>query len=223
MKGKKIMKKTLKGLSAILMTSVLAVSASAATVGSLTASAASIAVNSTDGGSYTAYPILTGSVNGSSLGNVNYATGFSLTSALLTELKGDSTFGSGTSNAFNNLSTSSPASAFAADIAKLSTTAQQERFAKIIGKYTTTGGLTVGTDTSDIAEGYYVIKGTNSKGTSLNLLNVVGTVEISGKGDSPSSAKTVDDKNDSTGAAEKGKDTADYDIGDTIPYTLTFT
>ena len=32
MKGKKIMKKTLKGLSAILMTSVLAVSASAATV-----------------------------------------------------------------------------------------------------------------------------------------------------------------------------------------------
>lgn len=79
------MKKTLKGLSAILMTSVLAVSASAATVGSLTASAASIAVNSTDGGSYTAYPILTGSVNGSSLGNVNYATGFSLTSALLTE------------------------------------------------------------------------------------------------------------------------------------------
>lgn len=217
------MKKTLKGLSAILMTSVLAVSASAATVGSLTASAASIAVNSTDGGSYTAYPILTGSVNGSSLGNVNYATGFSLTSALLTELKGDSTFGSGTSNAFNDLSTSSPASAFAADIAKLSTTAQQERFAKIIGKYTTTGGLTVGTDTSDIAEGYYVIKGTNSKGTSLNLLNVVGTVEISGKGDSPSSAKTVDDKNDSTGAAETGKDTADYDIGDTIPYTLTFT
>lgn len=209
------------------MTSVLAVSASAATVGSMTASAASITIASTDtGGSYTAYPILTGSVSGSSLGNVDFATGFSLTSALVDELKADTTFGAGTSNAFSDLTISSTAAVFAADIAKLTTTPKQEKFAKIIGNYFTTGGLTVGDDTANIAEGYYVIKGSNSTGTSLNLLNVVGTVEISGKVGAPSSAKTVNDKNDSDSTAAlnaTGQKSADYDIGDVVPYTLTFT
>ena len=55
------------------------------------------------------------------------------------------------------------------------------------------------------------------------ILQVVGDVTVAAKSDTVKSEKKIDDINDSTGTTELLKDSADYDIGDHIPYTLTFT
>ena len=83
--------------------------------------------------------------------------------------------------------------------------------------------------------GYYLIEDvtsdeklldpeTNSKDTkSSYVIQLVGNVEVSAKVGSVVSEKKVDDINDSTGVEEKLQDTADYDIGDSVPFTITGT
>ena len=80
-------------------------------------------------------------------------------------------------------------------------------------------------------DGYYFIKdkdgsveGTDSAYTRF-ILQVVNNVTVTPKSDIPTFEKKVDDKNDSTGAEDAivWQDSADYDIGDTIPYKLTGT
>ena len=86
------------------------------------------------------------------------------------------------------------------------------------GKYTISG----------LAAGYYLVK---DKDNSISgddtytsyIIQVLGTTEIAPKGDKPSVEKKVKDTNDSTGATTDWQDSADYDIGDTIPYQLTGT
>ena len=78
-----------------------------------------------------------------------------------------------------------------------------------------------------VEEGYYLIKdvngsldGTNEQYT-LYLINVLNEdITITPKAGTTTSEKKVDDINDSTGAAEKMQDSADYDIGDWVPYHL---
>lgn len=76
------------------------------------------------------------------------------------------------------------------------------------------------------AAGYYLIKdkddsvtGTNSSYT-LYIVKVVGDITIEPKSDVPSFEKKVMDTNDTTGDTSGWQDSADYDIGDDVPFQL---
>lgn len=87
----------------------------------------------------------------------------------------------------------------------------------------------------NLTPGYYLVrdkkdslKGKYDADTTF-ILRVVGSTEATPKSDVPSVTKKVEDMNDTTDSAFKASpdatwaDTADYDIGDEIPYLLTAT
>lgn len=80
------------------------------------------------------------------------------------------------------------------------------------------------------AAGYYLIVDTtattgtyDAKNLSLLKVNGAGEVTPTKKTDKPTLEKKVKDINDSTGSESDWQDSADYDIGDEIPYKLTAT
>lgn len=75
--------------------------------------------------------------------------------------------------------------------------------------------------------GYYLIKdkdgsvsGTSADTYTTYIVQVVGNVTISPKGNVPSFEKKVKDINDTTGVTSDWQDSADYDIGDKVPFKL---
>lgn len=85
--------------------------------------------------------------------------------------------------------------------------------------------LTKDNKTYSAAPGYYLIKDKDGSvsGTDANTLyitKVVGDVTISPKSDVPSFQKKVNDTNDTTGETSGWQDSADYDIGDEVPFQL---
>lgn len=82
------------------------------------------------------------------------------------------------------------------------------------------------TDTSyNAAPGYYLIKDkdgsvSGNDANTLYITKVVGDVTISPKSDVPSFQKKVKDTNDTTGDTTGWQDSADYDIGDKVPFQL---
>ena len=80
-----------------------------------------------------------------------------------------------------------------------------------------------------LAAGYYLVKDQN--GTQANksdaytkfIVQVVGDTETKVKSDVPTVVKKVKDTNDSTGDTTGWQDSADYDIGDDVPYQVTGT
>lgn len=73
--------------------------------------------------------------------------------------------------------------------------------------------------------GYYLIKDKDNtvSGTdtyTTYIVQVVGDVTISPKSNVPSFEKKVKDINDTTGVTSGWQDTADYDIGDAVPFKL---
>ena len=92
------------------------------------------------------------------------------------------------------------------------------------------GQGTVDKDNSlDVLPGYYLIVDTtdplaDKDAKSLNIVAVFNDIELAPKKGTTESEKHVDDQNDSDSADHSElKDSADYDIGDKIPYTLTMT
>ena len=96
-----------------------------------------------------------------------------------------------------------------------------------------TTGVEAGTDNkAEVSDpGYYLVVDTNTTTgdkkdtyTSEFMLKVAGPTEINTKGDLPKSNKTVQDDEDhgfgDDSIDNKVKDTADYDIGDKVPFTL---
>lgn len=80
-----------------------------------------------------------------------------------------------------------------------------------------------------VPTGYYLIRdkantltGTNESYT-LYIVKITGDVMIEPKADKPSLIKKIKDVNDTTGATSDWQDSADYDIGDEVPYRLTAT
>ena len=80
-----------------------------------------------------------------------------------------------------------------------------------------------------LEEGYYLVVDTSGPTTvtegdyySAVIVQVVADVNMALKGSAPTSEKKVDDKNDSntTEDATNWQDTADYDIGDAVPFQL---
>ncbi len=79
-----------------------------------------------------------------------------------------------------------------------------------------------------VAPGYYVLVDVTTnladgESLSLNIVEVVRNVTVSAKNGTTTSDKTTGDVNDSTGASQENQESADYDIGDHIPYTLSAT
>ena len=107
------------------------------------------------------------------------------------------------------------------------------KFAAFVAKSYLTTTKTEGTGTITLpSAGYYLIKDVTPvedkyDASNLTLLLVSGpeTVTPQVKTDIPTLQKKVKDKNDSTGesATTGWQDSADYDIGDIIPYQLTAT
>lgn len=80
-----------------------------------------------------------------------------------------------------------------------------------------------------VPTGYYMIRdkaetltGKNESYT-LYIVKITGDVTIEPKADKPSLTKKIKDVNDTTGVTSDWQDSADYDIGDAVPYRLTAT
>lgn len=80
-----------------------------------------------------------------------------------------------------------------------------------------------------VPTGYYLIRDKANTLTGANdsytfyIVKITGDVTIEPKADKPSLTKKIQDKNDTTGETSGWQDSADYDIGDAVPYRLTAT
>ena len=188
---------------------------------------------------YEAYQVFAGDYDAASgkLSNITWGTGVN-GDAILDAVKADTeTFGADAANAKD-------ASDVAALLGQGNDTAKAKKFAAIVGANlgtTVAGTSTGGEGTYTISvkgDGYYFVKDkANSLPTDTDeeapqegdaetryILQVVKDVEVAAKSNTVESEKKVQDINDSTDTGVGAlADSADYDIGDTIPYTLTFT
>ena len=196
----KHMKKLVSVLLTLVMTLVLAVPALAAGDYSITIE------NSTSGYTYEAYQIFAGDLSDKTLSNIVW--GSDVTEA--------------GKNALGN----------AADkAASLKTVADAEAFAKAVAPYldsTPSGSANTCTNgkyvISGLAAGYYLVKDTSVPGDGAHtsyLLKVVANTTAVPKSAVPTSEKKVKDTNDSVANSTTGwQDSADYDIGDSVPFLL---
>ncbi len=80
---------------------------------------------------------------------------------------------------------------------------------------------------TDLPAGYYVVLEVGEVGghaaKSEHIIQVVGDTSVAAKMDVPTSQKKVKDTNDTTGVTTGWQDSADYDIGDNVPFQLTAT
>ncbi len=171
--------------------------------------------NTQDKGShvYEAYQIFKGDLSGSGtqriLSNIQWGEG--ITAAGQTALAGSGT-----------------AAAYAASLEGLDA-AGAEALAKQLSQYLASPTAT-GTASIELPAGYYLImdkadspSGTPSSKTKF-ILAVVGDVRVTVKSSVPSVEKKVQDINDTSGTTLTNlQDSADYDIGDEVPYTVTAT
>ena len=169
-----------------------------------------------EGHTYEAYQILSGdlSADKTTLSNIKWGEGINE--------KGQTTLGD--------------AAAYAKTLADLGNNSSElKKQAQIIGANlaSASGSVTV-TDPdannviSGLKPGYYLIK---DKDNSLKgqesytefILHVTDDVKANVKADVPSVEKKVKDTNDTTGDTTEWQDSADYDIGDDVPFQLTAT
>lgn len=167
------------------------------------------------GHTYEAYQILSGdlSADKATLSNIKWGNGINADGQ--TKLGGD-------------------ADEYAKTLAKMGNNSSDlKEQAQIIGAYlaSASGSVTV-TDPdaknviSNLKPGYYLIK---DKDDSLQgqesytefILHVTDDVVANVKADVPSVEKKVKDTNDTTGETTEWQDSADYDIGDDVPFQLT--
>ena len=169
--------------------------------------------NSTAGHTYEAYQIFTGDLATNEAGN---------------KVLSNIVWGSGVSEAGQTALGDA-----AAKTETLKTEADAKAFAKAVAPYLTTAAGSANTVTdgkyviSGLAAGYYLVKdqdgsliGDNDSYTEY-IIQVVGNVTATPKSDVPEVQKKVKDINDSTDTTKTDwQDSADYDIGDSIPFQL---
>ena len=164
--------------------------------------------NSAKDHTYEAYQIFTGDLSGTTLSNIVWGSGVSEA--------GQTALGDAAAKA-ETLKTEADAKAFAKAVAPYLTTAAGSANTVTDGKYVI----------SDLAAGYYLVKDQNGSLTGDNdsyteyIIQVVGNVTATPKSDVPEVQKKVKDINDSTDTTKTDwQDSADYDIGDSIPFQL---
>ena len=168
--------------------------------------------NSTAGHTYEAYQIFTGDLATNEAGNKvlsNIVWGPGVSEA------GQTALGDAAAKA-ETLKTEADAKAFAKAVAPYLATAAGSANTVTDGKYVISG----------LAAGYYLVKDQDGSLTGDNdsyteyIIQVVGNVTATPKSDVPEVEKKVKDTNDSTGVTSDWQDSADYDIGDSVPFQL---
>lgn len=163
-----------------------------------------------DGHTFEAYQIFSGKVSGKTLSDIAWGSGVSK--------DGQTALGN------------------AKDQVKNLTASNAKEFADKVSAYLTTtpSGTTNTKDSSGnyvitgLAPGYYLVK---DRDKSINgqdsytkfILLVVGNATAKVKNEVPESFKKVKDKNDTEGTTTEWQDSADWDIGDKVPFQLTGT
>ena len=201
---KKAIKKLLAALLAVAMLCAMAVPAFAA-------------VDITSH-TFKAYQIFAGDLNEGTLSNVKW--GSNVTDPdFLNALKTANTAYSTCTNAKGVAEALSNTPSLATD------------FAKFAAEHVTGEAVATGTGSVTLpSAGYYLIVDTtdvtdkhDAKNLSLLKVSSATTVTPQVKTDIPTLEKKVKDVNDTNGVESNWQDSADYDIGDTIPYKLTAT
>lgn len=107
-----------------------------------------------------------------------------------------------------------------------SDTEKLEVISKYVNLESTEFGTVKGGSTLDVPGGYYLIKDVDGAlegeedAYTLYVVEVVGDVTIEPKSDVPESEKKVKDTNDTDGTTTGWQDSADWDIGDKVPFQL---
>lgn len=215
---KKAMKKLMAALLAVAMVCAMAIPAFAAAGTEVTDSKVGLTNHN-----FEAYQIFSAKLDSGKLTDVKWGNGVK-GNELLVDLQNEDTLGD-FANCYSVSDLAEKLEAF--------NTEQATKFAAFVANGYLTTTKTAGTGTITLpSAGYYLIKDvTDVEGkydaSNLTLLLVSGpeTVTPKVKTDIPTLQKKVKDKNDSIGesATTGWQDSADYDIGDTIPYQLTAT
>lgn len=161
-----------------------------------------ISVKSDDTHTYEVYQIFTGDLSGTTLSNVKWG------------------INSGRSGVVSD-----------ADLKKLTDVnskpyAEQMAAIKPFVDFTTTAIGTVSAGhPCQVASGYYLIKDKGSADMSQDtysayIVSVVKDIEVQPKKDIPTFEKKIKDTNDTTSETSSWQDSADYDIGDQVPFRL---
>lgn len=176
--------------------------------------------NSATGHTYEAYQIFTGDLaekDGKKvLSNIVWGSGISEAGKTALQNKYDTAETKSAAGVAEAL-TADNAVQFAKDAAGYLTTT------KVDSKYSATNKNYV---ISGLAAGYYLVKDKDESVTGENavyteyIIKVVADVEATPKSDVPEVEKKVEDTNDSTGKTSGWQDSADYDIGDSVPFQL---
>lgn len=211
------MNKVLKGLVAVAATAAMAVAglAGASTATAVEGETATAATSYTisfptdakyQDHTYEVYQIFTGDFDGKVLSNVKYGVNGTKTAG--TEVTAEEL------KRLTDVNVEGKTDQDKLDVIKT--------FAKLENPVAT---LTKTNTSYAAAPGYYLIKdkdntvGGNDANT-LYITKVVDDVAISPKSDVPSFQKKVKDTNDTTGDTSNWQDSADYDIGDEVPFQL---
>ena len=161
------------------------------------------------GHTFEAYQIFAGDVSGSTLSNLKWGSGVST--------EGQTALGDAKTKA-KNLNDSSAAKTFAYEVSKYLATASGTSV--VDGK---------NYKINNLKPGYYLVKDKDGSVTGQDsytkfILEVVGNdVSAKVKSSVPTSEKKVMDANDTEGTKTGWQDSADYDIGDQVPFQLTGT
>lgn len=198
----KQIKKFASFLLALTVVFALAATAAAETTYSITIN------NSATGHTYEAYQIFTGDLNGTTLSNIVWGSGISEA--------GKTALGDAATKA-ETLKTEADAKAFAKAVAPYLTTAAGSANTVTDGKYVI----------SDLAAGYYLVKDKDGSLTGSNdsyteyIIKVVSNTTANPKSSVPTVEKKVKDTNDSVAdSTTDWQDSADHDIGDSVPFQL---
>lgn len=218
----KRLRKVCSLIMAFVMVLALGISAQAADSYTITID------NSTSGHTYEAYQIFTGDLSDGVLSNVQWGSGVDSVN-LLTALKADPTVGA----TFTNCATAADVASAMDKMGNDSTSAKA--IAQVVGSYlssTIAGTSTYASNAYTITglnAGYYLVKDKNDSVTGEGdsytrfILQVVANETVTPKSAVPTVTKTVDNADDSTTEGATKESSADYDIGDTVPFTLTGT
>ena len=197
--------------------------------------------NETEGYTYKAYQIFTGDLSEGVLSNIGWGNGITSNGKdALYQKYGLTNDTDKTAAKVAEIIAEHNNAAEADDIATLlaKTTGNLDNSEEIAMSYS--NSITIGTGSgaetfkgyaaTNQAAGWYLIVNTDVPSSvedatySDYIVEVVGDVKAEPKSGKPGSEKHVDDKNDSDpNNHSELKDSADYDIGDHVPYTLTAT